>query len=256
MDHDGTSLRPLLVTAIFTGMRTGELRALTWENVDFERRVIVVRQAADRWGRIVRTKTAAGEREIPMSPTVVNTLREWRLACPRRWRLIGFRTPEHKVLQIAKLLEANPGITLKEVAKQVGACASAVSAVRRAMPISPSGRLWFVFPSQLGGIQASSSIWMQLKRLQRRVGMVDRDGEPKYSMHGFRHFCASWNIKQGYPLKQLQAILGHATAGMTLDTYGHLFPNLEDDHARLAAGERALLGDAACNKNAPSCNIV
>jgi integrase len=42
----------------------------------------------------VRTKTAAGEREIPMSPMVVNTLREWRLVCPRRGRLIGFRTPE------------------------------------------------------------------------------------------------------------------------------------------------------------------
>jgi integrase len=244
IDRASPSLRALVVTATLTGMRTGELRALTWENLDFEREVIVVRQAADRWGTTGRTKTAAGEREIPMSPIVVQTLREWRLACPRRGRLIGFRTPEHKVFQIAELLQSNPGITLKMVANQVGACTSAVSAVRRAMPISPSGQLWFVFPSQLGGMQASSSIWMQLKRLQRRVGMVGPDGEPKYSMHGFRHFFASWQIKQRYPLKQLQAMLGHASASMTLDIYGHLFPNLEDDHARLAAGERALLGDA------------
>jgi integrase len=214
MDHAGTSLRPLLVTAIFTGMRTGELRGLTWENVDFKREVIVV----------------------------VNTLREWRLICPRRERLMGFWTPEHKVFEIAKLLEANPGISLAKVARQLGVCTSSVSRVRRAMPISSNSRLWFVFPSQLGNTQAHSSIWAQLGKLQRRVGMVGPDGKPKYSMHAFRHFCASWLIKNGYPLKALQVILGHANAAMTLDTYGHLFVDLDDAHARFAASENALLG--------------
>jgi hypothetical protein len=71
MDHAGTthgrsgpcSLRPLLVAAIFTGMRSGELRGLTWENVDFERRVIVVRQGADKWGTIRRQAEAPAEPE-------------------------------------------------------------------------------------------------------------------------------------------------------------------------------------------------
>jgi integrase len=251
MDHAGTSLRPLLVTAIFTGMRTGELRGLMWENVDFGREVIVVRQSADSWGTIKRPKTAAGEREIPMSPMVVNTLREWRFICPRRERLIGFWTPEHKVVEIAKLLEANPGISLNKVAKQLGVCTSSVSLVRKAMPISSNSRLWFVFPSQLGNTQAHSSIWAQLGRLQRKIGMVGPDGKPKYSMHAFRHFCASWLIKNGYPLKQLQAILGHANAAMTLDTYGHLFVDLEDAHARFAASEKALLGLPRLQQKSP-----
>ena len=38
--------RPLLVTAIFTGMRASELRGLTWEHVDFDTNVIKVRQRA------------------------------------------------------------------------------------------------------------------------------------------------------------------------------------------------------------------
>jgi integrase len=42
--------RPLLVTAIFTGMRSSELRGLAWDDVDFEDRVIHVRQRADHWG--------------------------------------------------------------------------------------------------------------------------------------------------------------------------------------------------------------
>jgi integrase len=71
------------VTAIFTGMRSSELRGLTWDSVDFERNVIHVRQRADLWGTIGSPKSAAGNREIPMSPMVVNVLREWRLACPK-----------------------------------------------------------------------------------------------------------------------------------------------------------------------------
>src|SRR6266581_9495911 len=76
--------RPFFVTAVFTGMRASELRGLTWDDVDFERNVISVRQRANLWGEIGAPKSAAGEREIPMSPMVVNVLREWRLACPRQ----------------------------------------------------------------------------------------------------------------------------------------------------------------------------
>jgi hypothetical protein len=32
---------------------------------------------------------------------------------------------------------------------------------------------------------------------------------------------------------------------MTFDVYGHLFPSLEDDHAKFATGERSLLNSAA-----------
>jgi integrase len=75
--------RPLVVTAIFTGMRASELRGLPWSAVDFEKRTITVRQRADEWGTIGMPKSAAGQREIPMSPTVLNTLREWKLVCPK-----------------------------------------------------------------------------------------------------------------------------------------------------------------------------
>src|SRR5436309_5507335 len=75
--------RPLFATAIFTGMRASELRGLTWDDVDFERNVIHVRQRANLWGEIGAPKSAAGDREIPMSPMVVNALKEWRIACPK-----------------------------------------------------------------------------------------------------------------------------------------------------------------------------
>ena len=74
--------RPIVVTAIFTGMRASELRGLMWESVDFEGKVIHVQRRADRLNKIGPPKSAAGQRSIPMTPMVLNTLREWKLRCP------------------------------------------------------------------------------------------------------------------------------------------------------------------------------
>lgn len=75
--------RPLLITAIFTGMRASEIRGLRWRDVDFERKIVSVHQRADEYQQIGLPKSKAGQREIPISPMVVNTLREWKLACPK-----------------------------------------------------------------------------------------------------------------------------------------------------------------------------
>jgi integrase len=44
-------------------------------------------------------------------------------------------------------------------------------------------------------------------------------------LYDLRHTCASLLIAQGASVKAVQAQLGHATASITLDTYGHLFPS-------------------------------
>jgi integrase len=82
--------RPLLLTAIFSGLRTSELLGLRWSDIDFKRGVLHVRQRADRYGMIGRPKSAAGERTVPLPPVVLNTLREWKLACPKGERDLAF----------------------------------------------------------------------------------------------------------------------------------------------------------------------
>jgi integrase len=80
LDTAAGRYRPLLLTAIFTGLRASELRGLRWEDVDLKRGEIHVRQRADRFGTIGRPKSHAGERTIPLPPVVVTVLREHRLA--------------------------------------------------------------------------------------------------------------------------------------------------------------------------------
>jgi integrase len=75
--------RPLLLTAIFTGLRASELRGLVWTNVDLTKAELHVRQRADRYGALGPPKSASGKRTVPLSPMVANTLREWKLQCPK-----------------------------------------------------------------------------------------------------------------------------------------------------------------------------
>ena len=55
--------------------------------------------------------------------------------------------------------------------------------------------------------------------------------------HHLRHYFASSLISAGCSIKAVQTSLGHASAAVTLDTYGHLFPG-DEDRIR-AAVERA-----------------
>jgi integrase len=75
--------RPLLLTAIFTGLRASELRGLRWDDIDLKRAELHVRQRADRYNVIGRTKSEAGERTVPLPPIVVSVLREHKFPCPK-----------------------------------------------------------------------------------------------------------------------------------------------------------------------------
>ena len=54
---------------------------------------------------------------------------------------------------------------------------------------------------------------------------------PRVTVHELRHTAASLMIASGANVKTVQAQLGHKTATMTLDQYGHLFPDDLDDVA-------------------------
>jgi integrase len=101
--------RPLIVTLIFTGLRGSEARGLKWANVDLEERVLRVRERVDQWGAFGSPKSAAGTREIPLAPIVVNTLREWRLACPKGELDLVFPNGVGKVESHANILHRGFG---------------------------------------------------------------------------------------------------------------------------------------------------
>lgn len=54
-------------------------------------------------------------------------------------------------------------------------------------------------------------------------------GLPKIRFHDLRHTAATLMLSRGVPLITVSKILGHASVGFTLQTYGHVLPSMEKD---------------------------
>jgi integrase len=71
---------PKAIIGLFTGLRRGEILALRWGAIDFDRKLISVREALEETEeiRFKTPKSAAGKRDAPMPDIVVETLRDHR----------------------------------------------------------------------------------------------------------------------------------------------------------------------------------
>jgi integrase len=104
-----------------------------------------------------------------------------------------------------------------------------------------------VFPAARGGIQHHINMMRDINPVLVAAGLIKGKDRPKYALHAFRHFYASWLINRRadggreLPAKVVQEHLGHASIVMTLDRYGHLFPR-GDDRVALADAVSALRG--------------
>lgn len=74
-DHE---IGPLILTAMYTGMRLSELLGLTWDRVDFHKKTITIDQQLQRHDKafyLAPLKTRAGRRTIPMASAVGEKLK-------------------------------------------------------------------------------------------------------------------------------------------------------------------------------------
>ena len=61
------------------------------------------------------------------------------------------------------------------------------------------------------------------------------DDSERLDFHALRHTCGAWLALKGVHPNVIQAIMRHSTITLTMDTYGHLFPDQEAEAvARLA----------------------
>ena len=74
----------------------------------------------------------------------------------------------------------------------------------------------YVFPSPNGGPISPDSVNNMLKRVLERAGI------PKIRFHDLRHTFATIALQNGVDIKTVSGMLGHFSAGFTLDTYAHV----------------------------------
>jgi integrase len=105
---------------IFCGLRSSELRALSWRDIDFGTSTMTVRQRADRWGCIGQPKSDAGTRDILFPEIASKELKKWRTRCPKSTLDLVFPSSRGTVANHAnimnrflRLMQIEAGILVK-----------------------------------------------------------------------------------------------------------------------------------------------
>lgn len=183
-------LRLMFVLAIYTGMRRGELLGLRWKDVDFENSRVSIQQTLKPYGKLkAGGKTQNATRSVSLSPSVLAELKAHRAAS------IKERWEE---------MQKVTGDELKALQERYDKLDLILC--------QPTGE-----PVSLGNFNKF------FKRMLNKTNMrVIR-------FHDLRHTCASLLLGSGAHPKIVQELLGHASIKITLDTYSHMLPNMQED---------------------------
>ena len=177
-------LYPLVVTALYTGMRKGEIMALKWENIDFEEKRIYVKNSLcrveneniDEKGRrhavyqIMEPKTKKSIRIIPMLDEVYAALIE-----------------QKKRQEVQK--EQYQDIYLDQ---------------------------GFVFADLTGNYLPQRQFMDKYHSFLKKYGITD------IRFHDLRHTFATLLIESDVSMKLVQELLGHSTISTSMDIYAHV----------------------------------
>jgi integrase len=203
----GDRLAAFFELALSTGMRPGELCGLKWEDVDLEQGTISVQRTLvrDRNGWYLRDpKTARGKRLIPIPEQTVDALRahkarqaKERMKHAKVWRDHGFVFSS----VIGEPLERHNIIN------------------RHFKPI-----LMKVATELIAGDAKNEKIQKERKDFCRGIRLYE-----------LRHTSATLMLAAGVNPKIVSERLGHASVVITLDTYSHVLPSMQEDAARQIA---------------------
>ena len=198
----------LYYTALYTGMRLGELLGLRWCDVDlYMASLSVVQALCKRSGvcKMVKPKSPKSRRQIALSPSLALLLRQHKDEQQIRGILLGKPSADSDLVFChtdGKPIE--PGVVSHTFAK-----------------------------------------------------VLKKAGLSHIRFHDLRHTHATLMLKQGVHPKIVSERLGHSSVAITLDTYSHVLPGLQEQAAenfdnlllRENVGKMSAIGSDPDSKN-------
>jgi integrase len=206
---------------VMLGLRRGEVLGLRWADINLDKGVLTVRRALQRIrrdqldaGHIVvaemrKTRRGAGATPAPAAPATVLVLKEPKTDRSRRTLAL----PSSLVTALLAHREAQAGE--REAA----------------------GTRWreydLVFTTPVGTAIDPDNLTKHWKAQLHAAGLRDQ------RFHDLRHAAATLMIRDGLPITEVAAILGHAQTSTTLNVYAHVLPGANQ---RAAEAMERLLG--------------
>ena len=190
-----------------TGLRSGEVLALRWGDLDFNRNEMRIERAL-HYDESLPLARALRDRASQGRPAAHGHLRQdLRRRLLQDWRR-----------ELPGLLAGGTGNV------------TPMGGLRSSDP---------VFPSTHGRTATQSGLHAAFLRVQKHYRQAHPDLDlPRLTVHELRHTHASLLFEAGQSVKVVQERLGHASAQVTLNTYAHL---LHDAQTRAAAALDDLL---------------
>lgn len=196
----GQPVEPIILLAVTTGMRIGEISGLTWSDIDLESGRIDLRFQTqfDKGKGMVLTelKTDKSRRSVDVPERVLGILREHRR--------------EQVELRLRTSGWEGDFVFCREVAQHGGRSSTVMKSIWAPLPhITIRG--WF-------------------KRALKEAGL------PSVRFHDLRHTAVSLLLAEGVPLHEVSKIVGHSSIQVTSDIYGHLVPERRKIAADIIGG--------------------
>lgn len=198
----GTDNETLFVLCFSTGIRVGELTALTWDDIDLKGGNLSVNKTLLYHGKdnyvLNDPKTLSGIREIPLFPKVTKLLKK------------------HKVEQAKQRLAL--GEKWQPVIKNLVFTSEFGEPLRRKR-----------IDSMIASIVNSINEDEAQKAVEEKRQPVFMEA---FTPHTMRHSFATRALENGMPPKVVQEILGHSSIAMTLDLYTHVLPKTKKEEMK------------------------
>lgn len=192
------SFAALWTVLLMGGLRPGEAFGLTWKDVDLDAGRLHIRHSLTRRGvegwMLVEPKTARGRRVVVLPGVAVQSLQKHRREQAERRLLLGAEWADHD----------------------------------------------FVFTSTFGTPLDLANIYRRFKAVLKgaELGTWEEGKEPGkrtfkagFRLYDLRHTCATLLLLAGENAKVVSERLGHASVTLTLDTYAHVLPSMQESSA-------------------------
>ncbi len=185
---ESSNFHDFYALALATGLRIGELTALTWNDIDLNEEFLTVtgtlKYFKDTGFYKDTPKSDAGNRTVPLIPSICTMLKKLKRA------------------QNKARLAAGP----------------------KWAPVAGLENL--VFTNKYGKPLKKRTIAYDIDSITETINNTEQSIPhfDKFSPHTLRHTFATRALENGIPPKVVQEILGHSSITMTLDLYTHVLP--------------------------------